>query len=72
MSNLNYTRKSQEALVAAQQLGQEYGSPQIEQPHLLYTLLDQADGLIPQLVSAMGPDPESLKAAAAPFEDTVP
>ncbi|MGM9593395.1 MAG: ATP-dependent chaperone ClpB [Candidatus Onthomonas sp.] len=72
MSNLNYTRKSQEALVAAQQLGQEYGSPQIEQPHLLYTLLDQADGLIPQLVSAMGPDPESLKAAAKAEVEQLP
>ncbi|MGM9538316.1 MAG: ATP-dependent chaperone ClpB [Candidatus Onthomonas sp.] len=72
MSNLNYTRKSQEALVAAQQLGQEYGSPQIEQPHLLYTLLDQADGLIPQLVSAMGPDPDSLKAAAKAEVEQLP
>ena len=64
MSNLNYTRKSQEALLSAQQIGREYGSPQIEQPHLLYALLEQADGLIPQLVSAIGPDPDSLKAAA--------
>ena len=39
MSNLNYTRKSQEALLSAQQIGREYGSPQIEQPHLLYALL---------------------------------
>ncbi|MBR1845745.1 MAG: AAA family ATPase, partial [Oscillospiraceae bacterium] len=64
MSNLNYTRKSQEALLSAQQIGREYGSPQIEQPHLLYALLEQADGLIPQLISAIGPDPDSLKAAA--------
>ncbi|MCD7760223.1 MAG: AAA family ATPase, partial [Clostridiales bacterium] len=72
MSNLNYTKKSQEALMASNQLAQEYGSPQIEQAHLLYTLLDQADGLIPQLVSAIGPEPASLKAAARQVVEQLP
>ncbi len=72
MSNLNYTKKSQEALMASNQMAQEYGNSQIEQAHILYTLLDQADGLIPQLVSAIGPDPASLKAAARQVVEQLP
>ncbi|MCD7803521.1 MAG: ATP-dependent chaperone ClpB [Clostridiales bacterium] len=72
MSNLNYTQKSQEALMASNQLAQEYGNAQIEQAHILYALLDQADGLIPQLVSAIGPDPASLKAAARQLVEQLP
>ncbi len=63
MNQKNFTQKSQEALQSAQTLSLEYGNPQIEQAHLLYTLLDQENGLIPQLVTSIGPDPESLKAA---------
>ena len=63
MTNKNFTQKAQEAIQAAQSLALEYGSPQIEQAHLLAVLLEQEDGLIPQLVEAMGPDPESLRAA---------
>ena len=63
MNQKNFTQKSQEAIQAAQMLSREYGNPQIEQAHLLYALLDQENGLIPQLVTSMGPDPASLKAA---------
>ena len=63
MNQKNFTQKSQEAIQSAQTLSLEYGNPQIEQAHLLYTLLDQDNGLIPQLVTSMGPDPASLKAA---------
>ena len=63
MTNKNFTQKAQEAIQSAQSLALEYGSPQIEQAHLLSVLLEQEEGLIPQLVEAMGPDPASLKAA---------
>ena len=63
MNQKNFTQKSQEAIQSAQTLSLEYGNPQIEQAHLLYTLLDQESGLIPQLVTSIGPDPASLKAA---------
>ncbi len=72
MSNLNYTQKSQAALLAAQRLSGEYGSPQLEQPHLLYALLEEADGLISQLVTAIGPAPESLRAAAKAEVERLP
>jgi ATP-dependent Clp protease ATP-binding subunit ClpB len=63
MTNKNFTQKSQEALQSAQAVAVEYGKPQIEQAHLLYALLSQEDGLIPQLITSIGPDPASLKAA---------
>ena len=72
MANLNYTKKSQEALMSAQQLSREYGSPQIEQPHVLLALLEQEEGLIPQLVSAIGPEPESLEAAVRAEVERLP
>jgi ATP-dependent Clp protease ATP-binding subunit ClpB len=63
MTNKNFTQKSQEAIQSAQAVAVEYGNPQIEQAHLLYALLAQEDGLIPQLITSIGPDPASLKAA---------
>lgn len=63
MTNKQLTQKSQEAVQAAQTVALEYGSPQVEQAHLLYALLDQENGLIPQLIAGIGPDPASLKAA---------
>lgn len=63
MTNKNFTQKTNEALQAAQRIAVEHGNPQIEQFHLLYALLDQENGLIPQLITAIGPDPASLKAA---------
>jgi len=50
------TQKSREAVQDAQALTIEYGNMQIEQPHLLYALLAQEDGLIPQLLAKMGVD----------------
>jgi ATP-dependent Clp protease ATP-binding subunit ClpB len=43
------TQKSIEVLQSAQSLASEYGNPQIEQEHVLYSLLTQQNGLIPQL-----------------------
>ena len=46
------TQKSAEAIRSAQQIAQEYGNPQIVQVHLLWALLQDSEGLIPQLLSA--------------------
>ena len=72
MTNRNFTQKSQEALQNAQSVALEYGNPQIEQLHLLYALLSQENGLIPQLVSSIGPDPASLKAAVQAEMEKMP
>ena len=58
------TQKSAEAIRSAQQIAQEYGNPQIEQVHLLWALLQDSEGLIPQLLSGMGVTVPSLEAAA--------
>ncbi len=58
------TQKSAEAIRAAQQTAQEYGHPQIEQIHLLWALLQDPEGLIPQLLAGMGITVPSLQAAA--------
>ena len=57
------TQKSAEAIHSAQQIAQEYGNPQIEQVHLLWALLQDSEGLIPQLLSGMGVTVPSLEAA---------
>ncbi|MGI6030106.1 MAG: ATP-dependent chaperone ClpB [Eubacteriales bacterium] len=64
MNAQKYTQKSLEAIQAAQTLSMEYGNPQIEVPHLLYALLAQQDGLIPQLLQKMGVDPQGLSQEA--------
>ena len=54
------TQKSYEAIKAAQSLAIENGNNQVEQEHLLCALLEQEDGLIIQLFSKMGYEPEAL------------
>ena len=55
------TQKSREAVQDAQALTIEYGNMQIEQAHLLYALLAQENGLISQLLTKMGVQPEAVK-----------
>ena len=55
------TQKSREAVQDAQALTIEYGNMQIEQAHLLYALLAQEDGLIPQLLTKMDVQSEAIK-----------
>ena len=54
------TQKSLEALQNAQNISVEYGNQQIEQQHILLSLLSQQDGLIPNLLSKMGVDTYSI------------
>jgi len=62
--NVNhFTQKSLEALQGAQTVAQRHGNQQIEQAHLLFALLDQEGGLIPQLLTNMGMTVPSLRAA---------
>ena len=60
--NLNqFTQKSVEAIQAAQQLAEERQNQQIRQAHLLLCLLEQKEGLIPQLMQKIGIDPTALR-----------
>ncbi len=55
-----YTEKTQEALLRAQDLAVEYGHPQIEPEHLLLALLEQPEGVVPQVILRIGGDPQRL------------
>jgi ATP-dependent Clp protease ATP-binding subunit ClpB len=46
-----YTQKSQEAILNAQRLAQDYNHQAIEPTHLLLALLRQEDGVVPALVT---------------------
>ena len=56
-----YTEKAQQALAQAQRLASEYNHAQIEPEHLLLALVDQADGVVPQVVAKLGATPQQLK-----------
>ncbi len=72
MSQLNYTQKSAEVIQSAQSTAIQHGSPQIEQCHLLYALLEDPQGLTSQLLERMGLTPASLRAAAKQQVDNQP
>ena len=60
--NLNqFTQKSIEAVQNAQQMASSRHNQQIEQEHLLLSLLEQKEGLIAQLMQKTGIDPAALR-----------
>ncbi len=54
MNLQKYTQKSIDAIQNTQNIASEYQNPQIEQQHLVYALLTQQEGLIPQLLIQIG------------------
>lgn len=60
MNAQKFTQKSLEAIQEAQNIALEHNSMQIEQEHLVCALLEQKEGLIPQLMKKMGTDPDAL------------
>jgi ATP-dependent Clp protease ATP-binding subunit ClpB len=59
--NINkYTEKAREAVAAAVELAQQANNPQVEPEHLLVALLEQRDGIVPELVRKMNADPAQL------------
>lgn len=57
MNPEKYTQKSLEAIQEAQNTAIRLQNSQIEQGHLLYALLNQHDGLIPQIFTKMTVSP---------------
>src|SRR5262249_6361941 len=55
------TQKSQEALHDAQTKALRLGNIEVDGEHLLLALLDQSDGLVPRMVSAVGGDPDLVR-----------
>jgi ATP-dependent Clp protease ATP-binding subunit ClpB len=59
--NMNkLTEKAQEAVLAAQEFAQTNQHSQIEPEHLIVALLMQSDGVVPQIVSVLGANAESI------------
>lgn len=64
--NINkFTQKSMEAVQNCEKLAYEYGNQQIEQEHLLYSLLALEDSLISKLVTKMNIQKEQFLSEAA-------
>ena len=62
--NINkYTEKAQEAVIAAQQLAEQLNHAQIEPEHLLLALVEQQDGIVPELLRKLDADPKPFAAA---------
>ena len=60
MNAQKLTKKALEAVQAAQSIAIENQNMQIMPEHLLYALVDQEGGLIPQLLKKQGIDTDNL------------
>ena len=67
-----FTQKAREALQAAQRIAVEYSNNTVEQEHLLAALAQQQDGLIPQMLTNMGTDPNAFAQAALQKIEALP
>jgi ATP-dependent Clp protease ATP-binding subunit ClpB len=62
--NLNkFTEKAQEAVLGAQQLAESLSHAQIEPEHLLVTLVEQPEGVVPAVLRKMNVDPAGIATA---------
>jgi ATP-dependent Clp protease ATP-binding subunit ClpB len=56
--NINkYTEKAREAVAAALELARQHNNPQVEPEHVLVALVEQREGIIPELLRKMSIDP---------------
>ena len=72
MNTNQFTQKTLEALQSAQRLAVEYSNNAVEQEHLLAALAQQQDGLIPQLLTKLGADPNAFAQAALQKVEALP
>ena len=61
MNIQKFTQKSIEAVNGCEKIAMEYGNQEIEQEHLLYSLLQVEDSLIRKLLEKMGVDTAALE-----------
>ena len=60
MNLKRYTEKAQEGVLGAQQLAERSHHPQIEPEHLLLTLVEQPDGVVPSVLRRLGVEPGQI------------
>ncbi|RPI95904.1 MAG: AAA family ATPase, partial [Chloroflexi bacterium] len=56
-----FTERAQDAAVRAYEILQRYGHNQVDTEHMLLALLEQPDGVIPQMLDKMGVDQQAIK-----------
>lgn len=56
-----FTQKSYEAIAAAQAAAERLGNAEVQPEHLLYALLDQSDGVVPQVLAKLNLPVGALK-----------
>ena len=61
---MEVTQKTNEALREARKIAQEYSNNAIEQEHMLAAMARQQDGIVPQLLIALGIQPNAFEQAA--------
>ncbi len=72
MNPNKFTQKSLEAVRSAQDVSISYQNNRVEQEHLLYALLSQENGLVPQLLTRMNVDAAAVEQAALKFVENLP
>ncbi|HEV8233380.1 MAG TPA: Clp protease N-terminal domain-containing protein, partial [Gemmatimonadaceae bacterium] len=71
--NINkYTEKAQEAVLAAQQLAEQSSHALVEPEHLLVALLEQREGIVPEVFRKMNADPVEIGRAARELIGKIP
>ena len=62
MDYQKFTEKSLSAIAVSEQTAREYGNPEIKQEHLLYALLVQDKGLIPEVLKRVNVNAQAMAA----------
>jgi len=60
MNLQKFTEKAQQAILATPELAREFGHASVEPEHLLVTLLEQAEGVVPSVLRKLSVDPTAL------------
>ena len=60
MNMSKMTEKAQEAVLAAQEVARDAGHPEVEPEHVLVTLIDQQDGVVPGVLRKLSVDPSQF------------
>ena len=72
MNPQNFTHKSQEAIQRASQIANEYGQPQIEPPHLFFSLLEQEEGVVVSVLKKLNVNLAELRGEIQKMIDIMP
>src|SRR5262245_13815488 len=71
--NINkFTEKAREAVAAAVERASQQNNPQLEPEHLLVALIEQQDGIIPELLRKMNVDPSAVLRDATELSKKAP